>query len=142
MALVESQLSDTGTRLEIFEEISKVESTEEFRPTTLNRQISTTVIARDNSTIVIGGLIDDSSTRNDTKVPVLGDIPVLGWMFRKRTESNERANLYIFLTPRVIKSPLEAQEILKDKRGKMGTVQEGGIKLYEENQTPLPDKNG
>ena len=89
--------------------------------------------------MVIGGLIDDSSTRNDTKVPVLGDVPVLGWLFRKRTETNERANLYIFLTPRVIKSPVEAQEILQDKKGEMGSIQEGGIKLYEK-KAPLPEK--
>ena len=93
----------------------------------------TTVIVKDSQTVVIGGLIDDSSTRNDTKVPVLGDIPVLGWLFRKRTETSEKTNLYIFLTPRVIKSPLEAQEVLKDKQGQMGTVKEGGIKLYEQN---------
>jgi general secretion pathway protein D len=86
---------------------------------------------------VIGGLIDDSSTRNDTKVPALGDIPVLGWLFRKRTESSQKTNLYIFLTPRVIKSPAEAQEIFKDKTtGQPGIVKEGGIKLYKQ-KAPL-----
>jgi general secretion pathway protein D len=95
--------------------------------------VDTTVIVKDSQTVVIGGLIDDSSTRNDTKVPVLGDIPVLGWLFRKRTETNEKTNLYIFLTPRVIKSPQEANEIFKNKTtGQTGTVEEGGIKLYEQ----------
>jgi general secretion pathway protein D len=55
-------------------------------PVTQKRTVDTTVIVKDSQTVVIGGLIDDSSTRNDTKVPVLGDIPVLGWLFRKRTE--------------------------------------------------------
>jgi general secretion pathway protein D len=100
-------------------------------PVTQKRTVDTTVIVKDNQTVVIGGLIDEASTRNDTKVPVLGDIPVLGWMFRKRTDTSEKTNLYIFLTPRVIKSPLEAQEVLKDKQQQMGTVQEGAIKLYE-----------
>ena len=59
-------------------------------------------------------------------------------LFRKRTETSEKTNLYIFLTPRVIKSPMEAQEILKDKQGQMGTVKEGGIKLYEQN-APLKE---
>ena len=108
-------------------------------PVTQKRTVDTTVIVKDSQTVVIGGLIDDESTRNDTKVPVLGDIPVLGWMFRKRTETNSKTNLYIFLTPRVIKSPLEAQEIYKDKKGEFGTVEEGGIKLYEE-KTPLPEE--
>jgi general secretion pathway protein D len=60
----------------------------------------------------------------------------LGWLFRKRSETSEKTNLYIFLTPRVIKSPLEAQEILKDKQGQMGTVEEGEIKLYKQDEPP------
>jgi general secretion pathway protein D len=106
-------------------------------PVTQKRTVDTTVIVKDDQTVVIGGLIDDASTRNDTKVPVLGDVPLLGWLFRKRTETNEKTNLYIFLTPRVIKSPLEAQEIYKNKQGQFGTVEEGGIKLYEE-KVPEP----
>jgi general secretion pathway protein D len=103
-------------------------------PVTQKRTVDTTVIVKDNQTVVIGGLIDDSTTRNDTKVPALGDIPVLGWLFRKRTETSEKTNLYIFLTPRVIKSPAEAQEIFKDKTtGQPGIVKEGGIKLYKQN---------
>ncbi|MGD9056737.1 MAG: type II secretion system secretin GspD [Desulfobacterales bacterium] len=106
-------------------------------PVTQKRTVDTTVIIKDNQTVVIGGLIDNASTRNDTKVPVLGDMPLLGWMFRKRTETNEKTNLYIFLTPRVIKSPLEAQEIYENKKDQFGTVEEGGIKLYQQKeQTP------
>jgi general secretion pathway protein D len=75
-------------------------------------------------------LIEDAQTQNETKVPVLGDIPVLGWLFRDRSETAERTNLYIFLTPRVIKSPAEAQAIYQDKKGQMDTIQEGEIKLY------------
>ena len=105
-------------------------------PVTKKRTVDTTVIVKDNQTVVIGGLIDESSARNDTKVPVLGDVPLLGWLFRKRTETNERANLYIFLTPRVIKSPAEAQKILQDKKEQMSTIEEGGIKMYEENAPP------
>jgi general secretion pathway protein D len=60
----------------------------------------------------------------------LGDIPVLGWLFRDTSEKNEKTNLYIFLTPRVIKSPAEAQEIFQDKKGQMDTIKEGEIKLY------------
>ncbi len=106
-------------------------------PVTNKRTVDTTVIVKDSQTVVIGGLIDDATDRTDTKVPVLGDLPVLGWLFRKRTETNQRQNLYIFLTPRVIKSPAEAQAILKDKRGEMGTVKEGDIKLYQQKE-PSP----
>ena len=129
-------------RMKISLEVTNIDlastlTTSSTLPVTQKRTVDTTVIVKDNQTVVIGGLIDDSSTRNDTKVPVLGDIPVLGWLFRKRTESNQKTNLYIFLTPRVIKSPLEAQEIFKNKQEQMGTVEEGGIKLYKQN-APLP----
>jgi len=132
-------------RMKISLEVTNIDlastlTTSSTLPVTQKRTVDTTVIVKDNQTVVIGGLIDDSSTRNDTKVPVLGDIPLLGWLFRKRDERNEKTNLYIFLTPRVIKNPLEAQEIFKDKKVQMGTIEEGGIKLYEE-KAPLPDKS-
>ena len=126
-------------RMKISLEVTNIDlastlTTSSTLPVTQKRTVDTTVIVKDGQTVVIGGLIDDSSTRNDTKVPVLGDIPVLGWLFRKRTETNQKTNLYIFLTPHVIKSPAEAQEIFKDKTtGQMGTVEEGAIKLYEQN---------
>ncbi|MGD9174819.1 MAG: type II secretion system secretin GspD [Desulfobacterales bacterium] len=129
-------------RMKISLEVTNIDlastlTTSSTLPVTQKRTVDTTVIIKDSQTVVIGGLIDDESTRNDTKVPVLGDVPLLGWLFRKRTETNAKTNLYIFLTPRVIKSPLEAEEIYKDKRGTMGTVEEGGIKLYEE-KVPAP----
>jgi general secretion pathway protein D len=126
-------------RMQISLEVTNIDlastlTTSSTLPVTQKRTVDTTVIVKDNQTVVIGGLIDDSSTRNDTKVPALGDIPVLGWLFRKRTETSQKTNLYIFLTPRVIKSPAEAQEIFKDKTtGQPGVVKEGGIKLYKQN---------
>jgi general secretion pathway protein D len=129
-------------RMQISLEVTNIDlastlTTSSTLPVTQKRTVDTTVIVKDNQTVVIGGLIDDSSTRNDTKVPSLGDIPVLGWLFRKRTETSEKTNLYIFLTPRVIKSPAEAQEIFKDKTtGQPGIVKEGGIKLYKQ-KAPL-----
>jgi len=125
-------------RMKISLEVTNIDlastlTTSSTLPVTQKRTVDTTVIVKDSQTVVIGGLIDDSSTRNETKVPVLGDIPVLGWLFRKRTETSEKTNLYIFLTPRVIKSPQEAQEIFKNKMtGQTGTVEEGKIKLYEQ----------
>ena len=73
--------------------------------------------------------MNDFST--DTKVPVLGDVPILGWLFRSRTESNQKTNLYIFLTPRVIKNPAEADDVFEMKKGEMDTIQKGQIKLYK-----------
>jgi general secretion pathway protein D len=99
-------------------------------PVTQKRTIDTTVIVKDSQTVVIGGLIDDSSTLNQTKVPILGDIPILGWLFRSTEETNSKTNLYIFLTPRVIKNPAEADDVFKKKKTQMDTIRGGQIKLY------------
>jgi len=100
-------------------------------PVTKKRTVDTTVIVKDSQTVVIGGLIDESATTNESKVPVLGDVPLLGWLFRNHSESNSKTNLYIFLTPRVIKSPAEAQKIFQDKKDQIDTIKEGKIKLYK-----------
>jgi len=102
-------------------------------PVTLKRTVDTTVIVRDNQTIVIGGLIDDTTTSSETKVPVLGDIPILGWLFKDRSESTVKTNLYIFLTPRVIKNPAEADNVLQEKQGQMDSLRGGSFKI---NQNP------
>ena len=122
-------------RMKISLEVTNIDltstlTTSSTLPVTQKRTVDTTVIVQDSQTVVIGGLIEDAQTENETKVPVLGDIPVLGWLFRDRSETAERTNLYIFLTPRVIKSPAEAREIMQDKRHQMDTIQEGEIKLY------------
>jgi len=100
-------------------------------PVTQKRTVDTTVIVKDSQTVVIGGLIDEATTVNETKVPVLGDIPILGWLFRSKSERNEKTNLYIFLTPRVIKNPAEADEVYQIKKDQMDTIKEGEIKLYK-----------
>jgi general secretion pathway protein D len=100
-------------------------------PVTKKRTVDTTVIVKDGQTVVIGGLIDESATTNESKVPVLGDVPVLGWLFRNQSESNSKTNLYIFLTPRVIRSPAEAEKIFQDKKDQIDTIKEGKIKLYK-----------
>ena len=106
-------------------------TTSSTQPVTLKRTVDTTVIVKDQQTVVIGGLIDDVTTEGENKVPVLGDIPVLGWMFRKRSEETVKTNLYVFLTPRVIKNPGEALGIFQQKRDQIETIKEGEIKYYE-----------
>ena len=100
-------------------DVASTQTTSSTLPVTEKRTVDTTVIVKDNQTVVIGGLIDDTTDRNERKVPVLGDIPVLGWLFRDRSELNTKTNLYVFLTPRVIKSPAEAAGIYKQKRDKL-----------------------
>jgi general secretion pathway protein D len=106
------------------------------RPVTQKRTIDTTVLVQDNHTVVIGGLIDDNRSNNETKVPGLGDIPLLGWLFKTQTDANQKTNLYVFLTPRVVKSAEEADKLVSDKRKLPDSIPEkfkgGEIKLYND----------
>jgi len=121
-------------QLDISEEISKLDEVATIspdRPTTLKRTIETSVIVADQNTVVIGGLIDDSFTQTEYKVPFLGDIPLLGWLFKSRSRGTERSNLFIFLTPKVVANPSESAAILKEKSDYMQEQKEQSIKLYE-----------
>jgi general secretion pathway protein D len=127
-------------RLTIGLEVSALESTTDFRPTTLKRTIDTTVIVDDKSTIVIGGLIEDTNATSEFKVPLLGDIPVLGWLFKFQNKAHQKNNLFIFLSPHVINKPSEAADVYGKKKTTMDSlrggqseapqIQEGNIKLF------------
>ena len=127
---------DRQVRMQINLEVTQIDQTATLltsttQPVTLKRTVDTTVIVRDNQTIVIGGLIEDVTTDNQTKVPALGDVPILGWFFRDSSETRERTNLYVFLTPRVIKNPAEADKVLKEKQDQMDAVQGGSFKVNQ-----------
>jgi general secretion pathway protein D len=123
---------DRMVRLNISQEVTKLESTSVgFHPTTLKRTINTTVIVKDKNTVVIGGLIDDSFSNTEYRVPCLGDIPVLGWAFKSMSKSNDKTNLFIFLTPHVIKNPAEADTVYKKKKDQIDKIKEGNIKMYK-----------
>jgi len=119
-------------RLKIFQEnITLKKGTEEFRPTTLKRSAETTVIVKDRNTVVIGGIIGESTERGRYQVPCLGNIPALGWLFKSISRSQNKTNLFVFLTPHIIENPTEADEIYKEKKGGIDRVQEGVIKMYK-----------
>ncbi|MGE5258715.1 MAG: type II secretion system protein GspD, partial [Hyphomicrobiales bacterium] len=111
-------------------------TTTAVRPVTNKRTIDTTVLVQDNHTVVIGGLIDDQRTGSETKVPGLGDIPILGWLFRTKNDSDQKTNLYVFLTPRVVRSAEEADKLVSSKKQPPDSLPEmfkgGDIKLYKQ----------
>jgi general secretion pathway protein D len=120
-------------RLKIFQEVSKVKTGSETSvlPTTLKRTAKTTVIIKDGHTIVIGGLIEKIINDTTYKVPFLGDIPILGWLFRSNSTTGDKTNLFIFLTPHIIENPTEAAEVYKEKKEQIDSIKEGGIKMYK-----------
>lgn len=103
------------------------------RPTTLKRTIENTVIVKDKSTVVIGGLIDDSFSKTEYKVPCLGDIPLLNFLFKSTSRAGDKTNLFVFIAPHVIENPSEAKEIYQKKKDKIDQIREGNIKMYDNN---------
>ena len=125
---------DRLVRLYIYQEVTKLDeqsTTSPDRPTTLKRTIDTTVIVKDTNTVVIGGLIDDSFSETIFQVPCLGDIPLLGYLFKTRSQGSNKTNLFVFITPHVIENPAEAKAILDSKKDEIDKIKEGKIKMYE-----------
>lgn len=73
-----------------------------YTPTIAKREVSTTVTVPDRATIVISGLIREDRVRQVSKVPLLGDIPLLGWLFRSTSDQRRKTNLFIFVTPHIV----------------------------------------
>jgi general secretion pathway protein D len=115
-------------------------TSDDERPTTFKREVNTTVIVRDKNTVVIGGLIDDSFSESENRIPCLGDIPGLGWAFRSMNRGREKTNLYIFLTPHVVRNEAEAAAIYQEKREEIDRYDsETSIKLYERKPSAFED---
>ena len=136
-------------RLDISQEVTKLESNVDYRPTTLKRSIETSVIVNDGQTVVIGGLIDENISLTEKKVPLLGDIPVLGWLFKTRDHGNEKTNLFVFITPRVIRSPGEADGVYARKKAVIDSIeaesplgQKSPIGSGQTGAAPLPPAAG
>ncbi len=91
--------------------------------TTSIKTAETTVIVKDSQTIVIGGLMEDRQEESQNWVPLLGDIPVVGWLFKSANKSKNKSNLIILLTPHIVKSKSDISRVRKkiegDYRGMM-----------------------
>jgi len=105
---IKPQISEGGTiKLQISQESSTVAQATGVQASDLitnKRSLDTTVVVDDGNTIVLGGLIEDSVTENTQAVPFLGRIPVLGWLFKYRTEKKTKTNLMVFLRPVIVRS--------------------------------------
>jgi type II secretory pathway component GspD/PulD (secretin) len=80
-------------------------------PILATREAQTTVQVSDGHTVVIGGLIKDDRSSNQSKIPILGDIPLLGYFFKRRGATSEKTELLVFITPRVVENPDEAERV-------------------------------
>ncbi len=104
-------------RLELNQEVSDIVS-ENFNglgPATSKRTAKTTVVVRDQQTVVIGGLVSDRTRLTIQKVPLLGDIPLLGWLFKTERKSVQKTNLLIILTAYIVKDIGDFRRIFEKK---------------------------
>ncbi|MGE6762529.1 type II secretion system secretin GspD [Corallococcus interemptor] len=114
---VKPQINESDyIRLVITEQTEEIASTDPvLGPTTSKRSAKTTVIAKDMETVVIGGIMQDRTLESVSKVPVLGDIPLLGHLFRDTTRRKTKTNLLLFLTPYIIRGQEDFRRIFERK---------------------------
>jgi len=105
------------------------------------RSVTTTVMADDGQIVVIGGLIDEDVQETESKVPLLGDIPILGHLFRSTQSSTTKRNLMIFIKPRIIRDAATMRNLSSSKydmiRAEQLAQQEDGIALMPFTDQPL-----
>lgn len=112
-------IDDDNVKLVISQEVSSVKPKEDSIQSsdliTSKRSISTTVLAGNRQTVVLGGLIEDRITEQVKKVPLLGDIPVIGILFRSKSVKRGKQNLMVFLRPTIVADNKAAGEISRAK---------------------------
>ncbi|WP_371816747.1 type II secretion system secretin GspD [Rhizobacter sp. AJA081-3] len=118
---IKPQIGEGGTiRMTIFQESSSVSDkvapgTSNAGPSTDKRSIESTVVVDDGAILVLGGLIEDKFTENKTKVPLLGDLPLVGGLFRSATRTKTRTNLMVFLRPVIMRDAEAASRMSLDR---------------------------
>jgi general secretion pathway protein D len=126
-------------RLEIITEVSNILFSDPANPgfvTTRKRQATTTVAVDDGQIIVIGGLIRDESSDTTKKVPCVGNIPILGWMFKSFAGTNTKTNLLIFISPQIVRT---AEDLEKATAKKKKESEENLEKLKKEREKEVQD---
>jgi len=154
---IKPQIGENGTvRMTIFQESSSVATTtavgtDNAGPTTNKRSIESNIVVDDGQIIVLGGLIEDTYSTQRSKVPVLGDIPFLGALFRSESRSRKRTNLMVFLRPVVMRDQNATTRMSLDRydyiRGVQLESQPPPSPILRINESPVlpqirPDANG
>ena len=124
---VKPQISENGTvKMNIFQEVSSVLSStlkDPNGPTTNKRSIESSVLVDDGNIVVLGGLLSDEYGGNEDKVPLLGDLPVLGNLFKSERRNRKKTNLMVFLRPVVIRDTRQSDTLAQDRYELMRAAQ-------------------
>jgi general secretion pathway protein D len=114
--VIKPQISQGDTiQLDIMQRVDSVGSQSNNQPTTNNRMVTTRVMVNDKDILVLGGLIQAQETEVVQKVPVLGDIPILGMAFRNTSKVTTRTNLMVFMRPTIIRDVEDGREVTNNK---------------------------
>jgi general secretion pathway protein D len=129
-------------KMQILQEISSLTAaTTAVDVITNKREITTNVMVEDDQILVLGGLIDDQLRESEAKIPGLGDIPVLGWLFKYKTVDKIKTNLMVFIHPTIMQNEALQSKLTGDKYNYMREKQlEGrtrGLTLFKDKELPV-----
>nr|WP_246454949.1 type II secretion system secretin GspD [Thalassotalea piscium] len=131
----------TGVQLTIVQEVSSVSGATGVDISINKRKLSTTVMADNGQTIVLGGLIDEDVQESQQKVPFLGDIPIIGHLFKSTSNTKRKRNLMVFLRPTIIRDGSLMNDISKEKYNYIRAQElnriEHGLSLMDDKKLPL-----
>jgi general secretion pathway protein D len=130
-----------AVQMAIEQEVSTIKGQTSVDVIFATRAVKTTVLAKSGETVVIGGLIDDNVNETVDKVPLLGDIPLLGHLFKSTKSSTEKRNLMVFIRATIIRDDQTMKALSTRKYGLIRSVQqaqqEKGINLMPKTQSPV-----
>lgn len=120
-------------RLKVYQEISDVAlanenvgDPNEVGPSINKRLVRNTVLAEDGKTVVLGGLFQTNQQERISKTPILGDLPLLGWLFRSKKTEETKTSLMVFITPTIIRSPEDLDRVTRQNRRNLKLFKETG----------------
>jgi cell division septation protein DedD len=133
---VTPQISEgDNVRLEVSNEITEVTGDSPVGlPTLTKRSIKNTVFVADGATVVIGGIISSKLDKSSNRVPWLGDIPGLGWAFKNKSKSLRKINLIVFLTPHIVRSPVDLRKVTNYKQKEFETKSREALRKTDEEE--------
>ncbi len=147
---IKPQISEGGlVRLQIYQESSSVDAStvnNVYGPSYNKRSLESNVLVEDGQVVALGGLLSDSYADTMEKTPLLGDIPVLGALFRYETKTRVKTNLMVFLRPYVIRTGEQSDALTNDRYGLIKEMRDDyrpNVRvLSNESLTPLPTAMG
>ncbi|MFB6261497.1 MAG: type II secretion system protein GspD, partial [Thiohalorhabdaceae bacterium] len=129
----------SAIKMQIYQEVSSVTQRGQAQDIVTNkRSLDTTVVAENQRMVVLGGLIQDETKKNEQMVPLLGRIPLLGSLFRYQSVSHQKTNLMVFLRPRIIRGPSDMDKPTRKKYDYIDDLREV---QGEKDEEPPPLKN-